>query len=329
MRLAILGCGSIGSRHARNAVSLGERDVRLFDTDVRRAEALASELSLTSVAALAEVWAWEPNAAILATPSFQHVPLALDAARHNCDLFVEKPLGHSLEGVSDLIAEARDRHLVTLVGCNMRFHPGPATVKRVLDEGTIGSVLSARLQTGSYLPDWRPAQDYRTGYSASAQHGGGALLDCIHEIDLALWYFGPARVSGSVVRPASSLGLDVDGLAELLLEHDNGVISSVHLNFVQRDYRRACQIIGTAGTIYWDFGDRFVTIDDGQRRQAIDLPQDWQTNQMYMDEMSHLLACVSSRRPTVAPLESGRAALEIALAAGARRAPAVGRGVPA
>src|SRR6476646_4685737 len=116
MRLAILGCGSIGSRHARNAVALGERDVRLFDVDVERSRALASELSLASAGTLADVWEAKPDAALIATPSFQHVALAHEAAGHDCDLFVEKPLGNSLDGVSDLLLEARDRRLVSLVG---------------------------------------------------------------------------------------------------------------------------------------------------------------------------------------------------------------------
>ncbi len=325
MRIAILGCGSIGRRHARNIVSLGHHDVCVYDLDGVRARDLAGELSLTAAATLEEVWAWAPSAAVIATPSFLHVPLALETARRGCDLFVEKPLAHELDGIPELLAAARARMLVTLVGCNMRFHPGPATVKRLLDERAIGDVLAARLQTGSYLPAWRPEQDYRSSYSASLAQGGGALLDCIHEIDLALWYFGPARLSASVVRPAVNLGLAVDGLAELLLEHDNGVVSSVHLNFVQRDYRRVCQIIGSRGTIYWDFADNVVTVGRGDTTETIAAPPGWQLNQMYVDEMQHFVDCVVARRETMAPLDQGRAALEIALAARARPAAAGSR----
>jgi predicted dehydrogenase len=318
MRIAILGCGSIGGRHARNAVSLGHRDVQVYDVDAARAGALAAELSVSAAATLDDLWAWRPAAAIIAAPSSQHVPLALEGARRGCDLFIEKPLGNTLDGIGELLAEARARQLVTLVGCNMRFHPGPAGVKRLLDERAIGDVLAGRLQTGSYLPSWRPDQDYHRGYSASREQGGGAILDCIHEIDLALWYFGRARLSAAIVRPAASLGLEVDGLAELLLEHDSGVVSSVHLNFVQRDYRRGCQIIGSTGTIYWDFADAFVTVQRGDASDTIAGPPGWESNQMYLDEMTHFMTCVSSRRATTAPLDDGRAALDIALAARAR-----------
>ena len=151
-----------------------------------------------------------------------------------------------------------------MVGCNMRFHPGPATVRRLLEEKALGTPLCARLQTSSFLPRWRPEQDYRKSYSASPD-SGGAILDCIHEIDLADWYFGPGIVLASAILPASCLGLTTDGAAEILISHDSGVLASVHLNFMQRDYRRGCQIAGTDGTIYWDFAMRYVEVfgEDG------------------------------------------------------------------
>lgn len=315
MRVAVLGCGSIGQRHLRNLVALGCRDVVAFEPDEARRAEVARELHVTAVAALADVWTTSPDVALVTAPSFLHVPLALEAARHGCDLFIEKPLSHTMTDVAALEHEARRRDLVTLVGCNMRFHPGPATVKRLIDDRAIGTLLSARLQTGSYLPEWRPGTDYRVGYSASAAQGGGAILDCIHEIDLALWYLGRGRLAAAVTRPASSIGLDVEGLAELLLEHETGAVSSVHLNFLQRDYRRGCQVVGSDGTIYWDFAMPQVRVVRGDAEELFPLPADWSINQMYVDEMTHFLECVAARRPTTAPLADGAAALELALAA--------------
>src|SRR5262249_44881068 len=154
------------------------------------------------------------QAVLVTAPTHLHVPLAREAAAHGCDLFIEKPLSHSWDGVEELRHEVRRRGLVTMVGCNMRFHPGPARVHELLRRGAIGRPLAARIFTGSYLPDWRPGTDYRKSYSASSERGGGVLLDCIHEIDLALWYFGPARLAAAVAAPAETIGLDVEGVAE-------------------------------------------------------------------------------------------------------------------
>src|SRR5882672_7407751 len=130
----------------------------------------------------AHPWAERPDTVLVTAPSSMHVELAIVGARNGCHLFIEKPLSHTLDGVGELLETVKRQTLITMVGCNMRFHPGPALVKRLIDEGVVGNVLAARVKTGSYLPEWRPGMNYRDSYSASVQMGGGALLDCIHEI---------------------------------------------------------------------------------------------------------------------------------------------------
>jgi predicted dehydrogenase len=323
MRVAVLGCGSIGRRHAANLRTLAVSEVLLYDPDLRARERSSAELGLEAFGDLNGVWDQRPDALVIASPSAQHIPLARAGAERGCHLFIEKPLSHQLDGIEALERLAEERGLVTMVGCNMRFHPGPATVKRLLDEGRIGSPIAARIYAGSYLPAWRPSQDYRQSYSASLA-SGGAILDVIHEIDLALWYMGPARLVAAAVLPANEIGLETDGLAELLLRHASGALSSVHLNFIQRDYRRGCQIIGTEGTLYWDFeADRVdVLRGEGVEPERHPLPSGWELNRMYLDELGHFLSCIESRAATVNPIGGGAAALEIALAARAEHAEA-------
>jgi len=316
MRVLVVGGGSIGARHLRNLRRLEAGLLALVEADDTRRAALANECRALSFRSLEEGLVWHPDCVVIATPTHLHVPQALQAARAGCHLFIEKPLSHHREGITDLVREVERRSLLTMVACNMRYQPGPATVKGLLDENTIGRVLAVRLHTGSYLPRWRPEHDYRGSYSASPEHGG-AILDCIHEIDLALWCFGPARLLAAATSPATTLGLETDGLAEILLRHDSGVLASVHLNFLQRDTCRCMQIIGTDGTIRWDLNAECVEVYDGDGRLARVISQldGWQLNQMYVDEMAAFLDAVRQRQPTVNPLSGGVAALEIALAA--------------
>ncbi|MBI4522804.1 MAG: Gfo/Idh/MocA family oxidoreductase [Deltaproteobacteria bacterium] len=316
MRIAVLGCGSIGRRHLGNLLSLGHHDLLAFDPAAEARRAVEEQIGIPVFASLDEVWSRNPEAALVTAGTNAHVELALEAARRGCHLFIEKPLSHSLDGVTDLLAEVERRDLVTIVGCNMRFHPGPMTLKRLLEKNSIGQVVAARLQVGSYLPRWQPGHDYRHRYSASAEWGG-AILDCIHELDLALWYFGPAEVTGAASLPAATLGLETDGLAEILLRHRCGVLSSVHLNFIQRDYRRACQIIGSEGTLYWDFNEDQVTLfgADGEIAEHFRPPEGWKLSQMYIDEIKHFLRSVQDHCPTTNPISGGLEVLKLALAA--------------
>jgi predicted dehydrogenase len=328
MRTLVVGAGSIGTRHLHNLRALEVSPLAVVEVDAARRQELEQlyELSklwqstgIESFATLERGLAWKPDVVFLTTPTQFHVEQALQAARAGCHLFLEKPLSHSLPGCRELCEIAERNDLVSLVGCNMRFHPGPAAIKAHLEKQTIGKPLAARLQCGSYLPAWRPAQDYRQSYSASPEHGG-IILDGIHEIDLALWYFGPADVVGSAVLDATSLGLRTDGLAEILLRHQAGVLSNVHLNFIQRDYRRTCQVIGTEGTLYWDFETHRVDIfgTDGKLRESQAGPANWQVNDMYLEEVKHFLDCVRLRRVTVNALAAAMKTLEVALASRVR-----------
>lgn len=315
MRIAVLGCGSIGLRHLRNLSRLGQRDLIAFDP-AEKSLAEARRMGAQVCTNLASVWDAKPEVALVAAPTHLHLPLAFEAARHGCHLFIEKPLSHEWAGIESLLRVAEDRRLVTLVGCNMRFHPGPACVKKLLDEHSLGRVLAARVHTGSYLPDWRAPRDYRETYSAREREGGGAILDCIHEIDLALWYFGPGKVVGAAMQGAGHLGIEVEGLVEILVSHDGGCLNSIHLNFVQRDYRRSCQIIGVRGTIYWDFEAPVVELDEGGGRTTrYELNPVWNTNQMYVDELRYFLECVQQDRESFCGIREGAAVLEIALSA--------------
>lgn len=316
MRIAVLGCGSIGRRHLRNLLALGETDLVAFDPSPDARALAAGETRARYVDSLAAVWSERPQAVLVTSPPAEHVALAREAAAHGCHLFIEKPLSHSTDGLESLAAEVERRGLVTMVGCNMRFHAGPRAVKALLDEGAVGTVLTARIYAGSYLPDWRPGTDYRRGYSANAATGGGAILDYIHELDLALWYCGAGEPVSCATVPATSIGLQVEGAAEIIVRHASGALSSVHVSYIQRDYRRGCEIAGTEGTVTWDFDEPHVrAYRPGAGWRTLPHPADWTLNRMYVDEMSHFLRHARAGEPTCCPLDQGWAALRLALGA--------------
>lgn len=319
LKFAVIGCGSIGRRHLKNLLEL-QTTVFAFDPNPVTRQKIRDECGVNCFDSLEDIWRGLPDAALICSPSNLHIRQATEAARHNCHVFIEKPLSHTLEGLEQLQAEVRMRQLVTMVGCNMRFHPGPQTVKKLLTSRAIGQILAARIQTGSYLPRWRPQEDYRQSYSAS-DSWGGATLDQIHEIDLATWYFGPARLECAVLQPASCLGLETDGLAELMLRHSSGMISSVHLNFIQRDVRRLCQVIGTEGTIDWEFLEGRVRLfgPDGEAREIFHQPDKWKLNQMYLDQLRHFIEAIETNSETMNPIECGLTTLSIALSARQQR----------
>lgn len=317
-RFLVIGSGSIGRRHISNLISLGIKDLLVYDASEARRTAVASELGIRAASSLEEAWSQKPQAAFITVPTSLHIPLALEAARKNCHLFVEKPLAHNLEGVQELLDEVRERSLITLVGCNMRFHPGLRKVYDLLRTGKIGKVVSIRAEAGQYLPDWHPKEDYRLGYSAKRAMGGGVILDAIHEIDYVRWLM--RQEIGAVscfAGKLSDLEIETEDVAAILLAFSSGAIGEIHMDYVQRAYSRNCHVIGDEGTIRWDFakGETSWFIHKEGRWQTEVQPAGWNLNQMYKDEMEHFLRCLDGLEKPSLDVFDAHKVLEAALAA--------------
>ena len=324
VRALVIGGGSIGARHLRNLRALGVNDLALVEPDGERLAAVSAEVGAVPFAERARGLDWKPDLAIVATPSHLHVEDALAAAHRGCHLFIEKPLSHSEAGLDALAETVAKAGLVSIVGCNMRFHPGPAKVKELLFQQAVGRLLFSRVHTGSYLPGWRPHQDYRAGYSASADMGGGCILDCIHEIDLARWYGGEVTEVFCESRQTGALEIDVEDYAALICRHVGGVTSEVHLDYVSRTYERGCHLAGEKGSIFWDFAQRQVRLftADDEAWTVFAQPEDWEANRMYLDEMQHFLRRVETGETTALPVAEGVRVTRLAFAA--KKSAAVG-----
>jgi len=315
MRVLVIGCGSIGMRHLRNLKTLGIENLMAFDSEVDQRERAQQECGARPFDTLDEALRAGADAAFITTPPHLHVPIALQAARTGCNLFIEKPLSHTEEGLSDLINVVRQNHLVTMAGCNMRFHHGPATIKRLLGEGVIGEVISATLDAGQYMPDWHPNQDYRQRYSALCSMGGGVVLDGIHEIDYARWLFGEVAEVFCYGGKMSNLDIDVEDSANVLMKFKAGFSAMIHIDYIQRAYARSCKVIGETGTIVWDITAQLRWFSASTKQwTVIELPEDYTINDMYLEEIRHYLDCVEHGVKTALDVEEAARVTRVALA---------------
>lgn len=313
----VLGGGSIGTRHLKNLLTLGQTDVTVFDPSPGRRRALAAELPVRVVEDLEAGWTTEPTAVVIATPTSEHLELALAAAERRCHFLVEKPLADSLAGTDRLAKLVTEHELVSLVGCNMRFHPGVRALHSLVAEHALGRILTARFEAGQYLPDWRPGTDYRDSYSARRALGGGIILDAIHELDYAGWLLGEAVEVSCFADHVSSLEIDTEDVAAILLRFADGTIAEVHLDYVQRSYSRSCRLAGETGSARWAYDRNSVDVfqvghDGWESRPLFDT---WEPNAMYLDELRHFLRCLDGEEQPLADVRQGRRTLAVALAA--------------
>ncbi len=313
----VIGCGSIGKRHIKNLLALGVQDIIAFDIQAARMEEVKESFGITVLNSLEEGWEQKPKIAVVAAPTSLHIPLALEAAERGCHLFIEKPLSHAMDGIDELVNVVKERNLITLVGCNMRFHPGIMQVKRLIEEGALGNVIAARVEVGLYLPDWHPWEDYRQMYSAQRDLGGGVILDAIHEIDYIRWMLGEVTEVACFSDKISNLEIETEDVAAILLRFDCGAIGEVHLDYVQRAYSRSCHIIGEEGTIHWDWCEGIVRWYSAKTKKwkIYENPPEWESNKMYIDEMEYFRACIHNKTTSFLDVEQAKQVLRIALAA--------------
>jgi predicted dehydrogenase len=323
MKYMIAGLGSIGRRHLRNLVSLGEHDILLYRTF--RSTLPEDEVSEFPVETdIRDALAHQPDAVIVSNPTALHLEVAIPAAQAGCHLLLEKPVSHSMHGVDQLQMALTTGGGKALVGFQFRFHPGLRRIRDLLGEGAIGHPVSVRAHWGEYLPGWHPWEDYRTAYSARSELGGGVILTLCHPLDYLRWLLGDAAAIWAFTGHLGDLEMDVEDSAEIGLRFTSGVIGSVHLDYIQRPSSHHLEIVGTQGTIDWDNATGAVSLyhtsSQGKPGEKIQPeiftpPQGFERNELFRGLMEHFIAVVAGKQEPLCTLEDGIQALQLASAA--------------
>ena len=311
LRALIAGTGSIGRRHIANLRALEpEAKIALLRDGARRDD-YSDGLGAAVFGTLEEALAWAPDLAIVATPSDRHHETVGPLLEAGVAAFVEKPVVIAAEDAEKLEAliEALDPLPPSQTGCVLRFLPAVRQLKRWLDEGRCGRIVRASFEAGQYLPDWRPAQDYRQSYSADAARGGGVIFDLVHELDLALYLLGPLSLRHAEHAHVSSLAIACEDVALLTLAAVDGALVGIALDYVSRRPVRRLDIVGETGTARLDFIAKTLTLGDEVVEEGFDF------DQAYRDSLAELIAAVRTGTPTSLPVSEGLRATRLAIEA--------------
>jgi predicted dehydrogenase len=310
----VVGAGSIGRRHLGNLQRLQIPRLLACDPNPDRVSYVHEHFGAEGVSDIEAGLSRHPDVVLICTPPNRHVKQTLLAVREGAHVFVEKPLSDSAAGLDELIAQEQKSGAIVQVGYNLRFHPPVMKLKELVAGAAVGKILWGRIEAGSYLPDWRPWQDYRQSYTSRRECGGGIILDGSHELDYAAWLFGTPAELACMAGKVSSLDINVEDCATVLLRFSNGSQIDVHLDFMERFYNRGCVLAGESGKLQWDFTANSIQIDRvGEERETIGF--DSEVNDMYVAEMQHFLDCVESGEKPEVTLQEGIRTLQIALAA--------------
>jgi myo-inositol 2-dehydrogenase / D-chiro-inositol 1-dehydrogenase len=317
VRVAVLGAGRIGRKHARTLATQTPNAELVVIADAveatardRAAELRVARWTTDSASVISDP---EIDAVVVASSTDTHAPLIIAAAESGKHVFCEKPIALDLENTDCAIAAVERAGVQLQVGFNRRFDKGYRRAKADILAGQVGQIESIRDTMRDPAP---PPRNY-------VATSGGLFRDMtIHNFDCVRWLAGCEAVEVSAMAAClvdpmfAELG-DVD-TSIVTLRFENGALAVIDNS--RRSgfgYDLRTEIFGSDGALLVGFHqDTPVT-----RLNAAGVMTDHvyffleRFEQAYTDEIRDFVDAVAGNRPVSVTGEDGRAALAMAYAA--------------
>ena len=309
-RLAIIGLGSIGRRHLR-LVSEIRPDIEIIV--VRSgygSECEEQKMASKTVSSIDEAIKYGIQAAIVSSPAILHLEQSLELAKNGVHLLIEKPLSHTSDRVNELLEVINKNSVIAMVGYVMRYDSGAIEFKNWISNKITGKILHARIECGSYLPDWRPGQDYRKTVSALSELGGGVLLELSHELDYLHWFFGRPTDVQAWIRNSGTLDISVEDQANLLLTSSEGYPITVQLDFNRRYAKRICNVLTTEGELTWNAIEKNVTWSEIGNEPVV-YGYESERDYIYRKQIESFLNCVEKDEVPIVSVHDGAEVIKL------------------
>jgi predicted dehydrogenase len=304
-RFAIVGCGSIESRHEEAFLRLGARAEVVATVDVNLDRARQSRDALGARKAVADYHDVldDVDAALIALPHHLHHQVGMDFLRAGKHVLMEKPLAISEAQCLDLIHASADNDSVLLIGYVMRYNPLVMKLKDMIDNQELGDVFQVSIWTEQLTH--RPDGDW---INSAATLGGGQLFShgC-HYVDMLLWFLG-APVNGTHV--STNLGtewMEREGTSNVSIEFANGALGYHFGTWGARGttHRYAVHVHGTKGMAELDIhGGKLRLHDDDTIRTVMSSDR---VTKKTGDQLIHFLDCIEQG---IQPVNGGPASLQ-------------------
>lgn len=310
-KVAVVGLGSISTRHRRNLKLLFPNAIiyamsasgRIPDQFISNCDNLVSDIN--------ELIDEQVELVIVASPAPFHAQHAIPLIEAGIPTLIEKPVSTTVDDANS-IQLAVDRHQTPVaIGYCLRYLPSAQKLKILLNNNKIGKLYNAFIDIGQYLPDWRPDSDYKKSVSANVSLGGGVLFELSHELDYVQWLLGDISVKHAILRSSEELALDVEDIADIITVTSMGAVASIHLDFLQRKAYRKCSFIGSKGRIEWDLIRNELKLISPDGDCEIYSDPKWDKNKMYLDMTSDFVNMIKNNPNQCITIEQASKTIEL------------------
>lgn len=305
-RIAFCGLGSIAKRHLKNVCTFLDEREDNYEIDLYRSSLKPLPEDIQPLVSKEYLFS-EPiqktyDVVFVTNPTSLHYETLRKFKANTKSFFIEKPVFDSTEVDESIFEELKG--IDCYVACPLRFNPVLQYVKNQID---LNEVIAARAISSSYLPDWRPGQDYRQCYSAHKDMGGGVGIDLIHEWDYLTWFFGMPEKCYSIQDKISNLEIDSDDIAIYIAKVGNKAIE-IHLDYFGRKTTRQLELYMPDETIMCDILEGSVLYQ--RKNECINLNAE--RNAYQIAEMKHFFDIIDHKIPNDSTVEHAYQVLKLA-----------------
>jgi len=280
LKLLIIGLGSIAQKHIDAIKKINQFATIYALRSNTNAKAFLNIIDLYN---LSEV-PYDIDFILISNPTSLHSKTILNVIDFNKPLFIEKPVFDSVINNDEIVRLIKEKNIKTYVACNLRFHPAINFIKSYFNSN-MSKLNEVNVYCGSYLPKWRPLQDYTKSYSANQKLGGGVHLDLIHELDYTIWIFGKPINYNSIKRKVSNLLIDTFDYTNYNLSYPDFNVS-ITLNYYRSTPKRQIEIVLENETLICDLLTSTILNNENQ---IIFTDNEFDFSKTYLDQMNYFI----------------------------------------
>ena len=291
VKWGILGAGGIADRRTLPGMLDCEYSeiFAVMEVDPANAERLCEKYGAKFAYTSAEELISNPEveAVYIASPINFHKSQVFAAAMAGKHILCEKPIALTVAECEEIENYCKNYDVLTATGFMMRFHGYHQEIKRLIAEGTIGSLVTARAQFTCWYPEIEGAWRQKKALS-----GGGSFMDLgVHCVDILEYLSGQKTEKVAAFCDTKTFTYDVEDTATVMLKMDGGLTAYVDTNFNIPDEAAVCRLefYGTKGSIVAE--GTLSQIEAGEVRLIVSDQGAYDANQNRGETESKLLDC--------------------------------------